>query len=130
MHDRKPDICVDFDGVLHSYKSGWKGADVVTDGPVDGACAWLHEMTKHFTVNIFSSRSHQPGGIYAMRQALRRWLIEDLGEDGKIVYVRLEFPAYKPPALWSLDDRGVTFEGDFSAFDVDTIRQFRPWNKR
>jgi hypothetical protein len=25
----KPILCLDFDGVLHSYSSGWKGADVI-----------------------------------------------------------------------------------------------------
>jgi hypothetical protein len=40
MH--KLTICVDFDGVLHSYASGWKGAGVVADGPVDGAIEWLN----------------------------------------------------------------------------------------
>src|SRR5882672_3079773 len=38
---RKPILCLDFDGVLHSYSSGWKGADVIPDAPTPGMAAFL-----------------------------------------------------------------------------------------
>lgn len=63
----KPILCLDFDGVLHSYTSGWQGADVIPDPPVPGAIEFLAEASKHFRIAIFSSRSHQEGGISAMQ---------------------------------------------------------------
>ena len=34
-------ILLDFDGVIHSYTSGWKGAGVIPDPPVPGAIDFL-----------------------------------------------------------------------------------------
>src|SRR5271156_1345745 len=63
----KPILCLDFDGVIHSYSSGWKGADVIPDPPVAGAMQFIRDALEHFRVAIFSSRSNQPGGLDAMK---------------------------------------------------------------
>jgi len=63
----KPTICLDFDGVLHSYESGWKGIDVIPDPPVPGAFEALAKYVGHFRVCIYSSRSSAPEGIDAMK---------------------------------------------------------------
>ena len=68
----KPTISVDFDGVLHSYASGWKGARNITDDPVPGAIDWLCEIQRDYTVAISSARSWQWGGRWAMRRWLKR----------------------------------------------------------
>lgn len=72
----KPILNLDFDGVLHSYTSGWQGAHIVGDPPVPGAAAFLIAAVKAFDVHIFSSRSHQAGGKEAMRKAIYAWLCE------------------------------------------------------
>ena len=66
-----PILCLDFDGVCHSYTSGWKGAAVIPDPAVPGLVAFLRKAVKHFDVVIYSSRSGQEGGVQAMREWLR-----------------------------------------------------------
>lgn len=117
----KPILCLDFDGVLHSYSSGWQGADVIPDPPVDGAREFLEDAIRYFEVHIHSSRSHQPGGITAMR----RWCRHHFGIQ---ILDNLSFPTHKPSAMVTLDDRAVTFRGRWPR--PGNLRKFRPWNKR
>ncbi len=117
----KPILCLDFDGVLHSYTSGWKGADVIPDPPVPGAIEFIKEATVHFTVAIFSSRSNQPGGISAMKA----WLYyHSAGEPINEVII---WPTEKPAAFLTIDDRALTFNGTWP--NVKELLNFKPWNK-
>src|SRR5205085_10431106 len=71
-------IVVDFDGVIHAYTSGWKGATVIPDPPVDGALAWIRSAVERFHVAILSARSREKGGIEDMRE----WLVSAGMEEG------------------------------------------------
>jgi hypothetical protein len=124
-------ILVDFDGVIHSYTSGWKGARVIPDPPVPGAITWLFRMVcdGRFEVCIYSSRSRQWGG----KRAMKRWLKE---QAGGIWYESpsgpgledIRFPTKKPAAFLTIDDRCFCFGGQFpSPNDID---DFVPWNKK
>src|SRR5215467_12984729 len=44
MH--KKTLCMDLDGVLHSYTSGWGGHEVIADPPVPGAMEFLYDALK------------------------------------------------------------------------------------
>ena len=116
-------ILVDFDGVLHSYTSGWQGADVVGDPHVNGAIQWLREMLAdaRFDVQIYSSRSRQDGGIRAMKEALIRWGLPVEQVDA------IPFPTQKPAAFLTIDDRAYCFNGIFP--HPNAIDNFKPWNK-
>ena len=72
----KPILCLDFDGVVHSYESGWKGAAVIPDPPVPGAIDFIRNAVEEFRVAIFSSRSNQPGGLDAMKYWLRLHMLD------------------------------------------------------
>jgi hypothetical protein len=148
----KPILCLDFDGVIHSYASGWKGANVIPDPPVPGALDFIRAALEHFEVQIFSSRSHQWGGKRAMKRWLREhyremfwqrkdiqdaagnsgsWTHADIDDDawdwGAHVVQRIGFPWFKPPAMVTLDDRAITFTGKWPA--LSELRAFKPWNK-
>ena len=39
-------VVMDFDGVIHSYKSGWKGVTEIPDPPVEGVKEFIEELRK------------------------------------------------------------------------------------
>ncbi|WP_445677658.1 hypothetical protein [Pseudomonas putida] len=124
----KPILCLDFDGVLHSYESGWKGADVIPDAAVPGAIEFLDRAVNEFSVAIYSSRSGQPNGICAMQFWLKLNLyraVEQARADE--ILAAIEWPTEKPPALVTIDDRAITFTGEWPS--IEALKSFRPWNK-
>lgn len=124
MSPFKPTICIDFDGVLHSYSSGWKGVSMIVDPPVAGAIAWLKACIADPNLDpvIYSSRSKEEAGVEAMMNWL---LIHGLTTDEVLA---LDFPTQKPAAFLTIDDRAICFEGTFPS--GDEMRAFTPWNKR
>ncbi len=138
MKKDKPLLALDFDGVLHSYDSGWQGADVVNDPPVPGAMEFVLSARKEFTLAVFSARSGQPGGIIAMQDWMHRHLLNEaliLYRDEKVAHIqvgktmgKIQWPTEKPPAFVTIDDRAITFTGTFP--DLDQLKAFRPWNKQ
>ena len=45
---KKKILAIDFDGVLHSYTSGWKGARSIPDPPVYGSLDWLTDFLDRY----------------------------------------------------------------------------------
>lgn len=122
----KKRICVDFDGVLHKYTSGWKGADVIPDGDVPGAADFLVEASKEFVVSIHSSRSQDPAGLRAMKRWICALLERRAPVEARDVFEHLEFPTQKPPAIVYIDDRAWRFDGVFP--NPTELADFQPWN--
>ncbi len=121
----KPILCLDFDGVCHSYVSGWQGANTIPDPPVEGLFEFLEEVRHHFSIHIYSSRSHQEGGIEAMREWFDYWIEVDYGNSSP--EFGLHFPTHKPAAKVTIDDRGILFMGMWPS--IELLRNFQPWNK-
>lgn len=126
----KPILCLDFDGVLHSYTSGWQGVDIISDDAVQGAVAFLKESTREFDVQIFSSRSADPkNGIPAMQQWLLSKIFLELPFwEAKELFRMLSWPTVKPPAFLTIDDRAIQFTGEWPS--IEMLLKFQPWNKK
>lgn len=126
----KPILCLDFDGVIHSYTSGWKGARTIPDPPVEGALEFMADaLLSGWDVVIHSSRARYFGGRFVMRHWLYKhagmglWYESMAGSGLEDV----RFVRTKPPAVVTLDDRAITFTGKWP--ELDALRKFKPWNK-
>lgn len=112
-------LCVDFDGVIHSYMTPWQGAHIISDPPVEGAFQWLEDMViiGTYRINIYSSRSCSGAGIAAMKDWFRK--------HGFAYIDYLEFPTQKPAAYLTIDDRAICFKGTFP--NIQELDNFKPW---
>jgi len=112
----KPILCLDFDGTIHAYSSGWQGSEIIRDDPVPGAFGFIRGAMASFDVQIHSARSGLPCGIEAMQD----WFIRhgwEKGADG--LPVGISFPTSKPPAQVSIDDRALTFSGTWPDLNAE-----------
>lgn len=127
----KPTICIDFDGVIHSYEHGWRNGEIY--GTVTpGFFEWAARMFPHFELVIYSSRSKDVD----MRIKMYRWLKDKWHEwavlhqaPDVIMYSDFIFAHEKPSAFMTIDDRCICFDGDWSKITAERIFNFKPWNK-
>ncbi len=131
----KPILCIDFDGVIHSYTSGWRGDDIVQDDVIPGFFEWAMEAQEHFTLTIYSSRSKTETGRLAMgtwlRDRLVEWSADRASSDNTTKPIEFHIAAEKPHAFLTIDDRAMQFRGDWSAWWLrpEALLKFKPWNK-
>lgn len=114
----KKTVVFDFDGVIHSYTSGWKGATVIPDPPVEGIGDALKEIKgAGYEVVIVSTRCSTQDGV----DAINLWLYQN----GLAQYVD-SVCKEKPPAIVYIDDRAICFDGHPENL-LRRIDMFRPW---
>lgn len=131
----KPILCLDFDGVIHRYDSGWQGACVIADDVTDGFFEWLDEAAQHFKIVVYSSRSKEPGAVDAMAfwmaDQRQKWRERGgISPVQDVTKIEVEFAETKPPAFLQIDDRAICFDGDWSKLKPEALLAFKPWNKR
>ena len=72
-----PTVVFDFDGVLHSYVSGWRGATEMPDPPVPGMREVIDELRERgYKVVVVSTRCIGPEGMGAVKRYLKENQIE------------------------------------------------------
>ncbi len=113
IHPARRTICLDFDGVIHSYRSGWCGAEVIPDPPIHGTREAIVRLRKSFRVVIHSARCCSDEGLASIQAWLKK---HDIEVD--------EVCRFKPPATVYVDDRAVPFRGDWEQA-IAEIHQFR-----
>lgn len=130
-----PILCLDWDGVIHRYGSGWQDGTIYDD-VTDGFFQWAEKAREHFRLVVYSSRSATPEGIAAMKSWLleqRKNLVVASHELKHLPDADLldwfEFADTKPPAFATIDDRAIRFNGDWSdTFLVpERILKMKPW---
>ena len=114
----KKTVVFDFDGVIHSYTSGWKGENVIPDPVVPGIKEVIDELkSTGYEVVVVSARANSISGNIAIQEYLQKHQI-------KVDLVTHQ----KPPAIVYIDDRAICFDGNAKTL-IDKINNFKPWNK-
>lgn len=109
----KKTLAIDFDGTIHRYSKGWYDGTCY-DEPMPGAIdALLNFMNRGYDVIIFTARPVEP---------VREWM--------KKYWTAPMFPIpdvtnVKPIAIAYIDDRAVTFKGDWNE-----MLELFPWRTK
>lgn len=138
MTENKPILCIDFDGVIHSYEKGWQG-ETIYGHIMPGFFEWTLKAKNIFKLTIYSSRSKDP----ILLNAMRDWMHEKYAEwakannydtkeilDSEKYLIPIEFAHEKPPAFLTIDDRAIQFRGEWNSPELnpEILRRFLPWN--
>ena len=108
-------VIFDFDGVIHSYTSGWKGIDVITDEPNPDVVKAIEELrAEGYQIAVVSTRCAEPRGIAAIHNYLNK-------HDIKVDLITI----HKPPAIVSIDDRAICYVPGLPI--VEAVKNFHPW---
>lgn len=114
----KQTVVFDFDGVIHSYISGWQGVGVIPDPPVPGIKEAIDNIRAvGYEVIVVSTRCADWHGLQAVKAYLKK---HDIVVDNVM--------KEKPPAIVYIDDRAICFDGHPETL-LDKIVNFTPWNK-
>lgn len=114
----KPTVAIDFDGVIHSYTSGWQGVGECSDPMVPGIDTAIADLRTDHKVIVVSSRAATPEGRIVIRDYLKKYNIEVDGIQSE-----------KPPCIVSIDDRAICFTG-YSGILAKQVRNFKPWTDK
>lgn len=116
----KKSVAVDFDGVIHGYRQGWRDGSIY-DEPYQGAAPALQTLLDAgYEVVIYTTRAderevdgvRQPSQIEEVRAYLERH---------GIPYTRIHQGVGKPLCKLFIDDNALRFEGDWEATTAQAL---------
>lgn len=109
---RTSTIAVDFDGVVHYYREGWRDGSIY-DVPVPGALKALDMLRETHAVVIHTTRSPEQVAAWLRDRRVPAVAESELGSVGPLVFwddrERILVTSRKLPAVAYIDDRGVRF---------------------
>jgi hypothetical protein len=119
--DTRPLLLLDFNGTVHRYGRGWQDG-VYYDVPTDGFKDWAEEAAQEFRLTLFPARAKTHGDI----QRVRKWLRQH-----KLGHIAFDVVTSVPigPRL-KIDDRALTFTGNWADFPMQRLRDFKTWSGR
>lgn len=125
----KPTLCIDFDGVIHDYREGWKDGSIYGE-VTPGFFEWASHAKERFKLVIYSSRSKDAAQIEDMKRWLERMINSELSASG-VTLEDFEFSGVKPPAFLTIDDRCVPFRGSWLAPDLNpqALAAYKTWSQ-
>lgn len=128
--ETKKILCLDFDGVVHAYRTGWKGESIIDDEPVPGSLEFMRQALFHFRVLIYSSRSATASGRNAMQRWLEQHCSKAYGDNrwSDAWWLKVEWPEHKPAAFLTIDDRAMLFTGTFPS--ILELVHFKTWTEK
>ncbi len=107
MKRNKPTLLIDFDGVIHDYK-GWDG-NKPTQGPLPNSRKYICALESRYTVVIFTTRP---------AEFVSKWMLQ-------YGFPKLKITNIKEPAVLILDDRAITFTGQWNDELLERIKNFK-----
>lgn len=118
-------LAIDFDGVVHLYSNSWQDGSIY-DKPVPGAKEALIKLKEQgYYILIYSTRCNKeywekgdPNRVEQVREYL---------DYNGIPYHDIHIGA-KPKAYLYIDDRGISFKGDWNQ-TLEDIDNFKVWNR-
>lgn len=126
-------VAIDFDGVIHAFRTPWYNAAFIPDGAVPGVRETLIELASDgWRVIVFTRRTTWNTGFPAVKE----WLLKNLamvehpsgvlgfqeGED--FLPCISEITDLKPDCRVLVDDHGLQFKGDWET----TLREIREFH--
>jgi len=105
--DEKTNIGIDFDGVIHRNSKGFYDGTVY-DEPILGSYEALQEISKNYTVIVYSAKARSDRGLINGKTGIQ--LIWEWLEKHNMSQFVSKVTAEKPRAVCYIDDKAYRFK--------------------